>query len=149
MSNKTRGFTLIELMIAIAIIGILTAIALPAYNKQVAGSRRSDCMATMMGFAQAMEKFYAVNYTYDGVAETNKKPKSSIYPAQCPTVGTAHYTLTVESADANSFIIQATPLSTSPNDGDGLLQANHLGQRFWDKNDDNDVADTGENRWER
>ena len=59
-----RGFTLIELMITVAIIGILAAIAYPSYVEHIYRSRRAEAEATLMELAQWMERNYMVNLSY-------------------------------------------------------------------------------------
>jgi type IV pilus assembly protein PilE len=149
LAQWERGFTLIEILIALVILGILMAVALPGYNSQVARSKRSDCMGVMLGFAQAMEKYRAVNYTYLGAADGGSDtgaPASTLHPDQCPIDGEALYDLTIQAATANSFTLQATPVSTQAQADDGALRINNLGQRFWDANDD-DVWASTENTW--
>ena len=58
MRNTQRGFTLIELMIVVAIIGILAAIAVPQYSDYVTRSRRADGQTTLLQVAQALERCY-------------------------------------------------------------------------------------------
>lgn len=57
MKYHKNGFTLIELMIVVGIIGILAGIAIPAYQNQIEKGRRSDCQANMTAAANAMERF--------------------------------------------------------------------------------------------
>jgi type IV pilus assembly protein PilE len=59
-----NGFSLIELMIAVAIVGILASIAVPAYNSYVRRANRSDATRTMILDAQALERCYSQNFTY-------------------------------------------------------------------------------------
>jgi len=62
--NTQKGFTLIELMIVVAILGILSAIALPSYTKYVEKSRRTDAKVELLRIAQLQESFFAQNLTY-------------------------------------------------------------------------------------
>ncbi len=147
-SHRSAGFTLIEIMIVLVIIGIIAAIALPGYSSQVTRSRRSDCMGVMLGFAQAMEKHHAVNFSYLGAAASGDTgaPAATLYPARCPLDGdTVFYDLTIQAATADSYVLEARPPSGSPQAGDGALRINQLGQRFWDV-DDNGFQAT-ENTW--
>ncbi len=149
-SEHQRGFTLIEIMLAMAIVAILVSVALPAYKNQQIKARRSGCMASMLGFAQAMERFYSLNYTYLGAADAaadTGAPASTLYPDQCPASGIATYRLTINAATANSFTLRATPLMGSSQDGDGIIEITDTGRRGWDENADGDTADTGENDW--
>ncbi|AVS78597.1 prepilin-type cleavage/methylation domain-containing protein [Paracidovorax avenae] len=83
MKTKTnqRGFTLIELMITVAVVGILAAIAYPSYREYVSKSRRAEAKTILLSAQQWMERFYSENYRYDknsaGVAVTD----ASQFPA--------------------------------------------------------------------
>lgn len=97
--RRSRGFTLIELMITVAIVAILAAIAYASYQYAVVKSRRSTAAACLQERAQFMERYYTTKMTYAGASA----------PAQCDSVS-AFYTLAFEGTpDATGFTISATP----------------------------------------
>ncbi len=138
-----QGFTLIEILVAIMIVGILAAIAVPSYNSQITKTRRSDCMGVMVSFAQAMEKYNAINYTYLGAAESGANtgtPARTVFPNKCPTDGDAFYTLTISAATVSDYTLTATPVAGRSQAGDGIITINSLGQRAWDENGDGSIG---------
>ena len=105
MTNKTRGFTLIELMIVVAILGIIAAVGYPSYLEHVKKSRRAEGMGHLLELADRMERFYSDKGTYAGA--TLGTGASDIFPA---TTDDGHYTLSfVGALDNVSFTISATP----------------------------------------
>lgn len=60
----SRGFSLIELMVVVAIIGILTTIAYPSYQDHIARSKRAEAVTKLLEIMQAQEAYYSENYTY-------------------------------------------------------------------------------------
>lgn len=127
-----RGFTLIELMIVVAIIGIIAAVALPSYTSYVARAKRADARTQLMMAAQFMQRFYAANDTFEKDRASN--PVLSQMPAnlkQAPTDGTAVYQLSIPTATATSFTLKMTPVSGSPMASDkcGAFTINSLGVR--------------------
>ncbi|WJN60325.1 type IV pilin protein [Pseudomonas sp. SO81] len=120
---KRNGFTLIELMIVVAIVGILAAIAYPSYNEYVKKTRRAEAVAIMLENAQLMERFYSQNGTYVGANIV----------AQSPADGTAVYDIAVDDANtsATAFIINATAVDGGVMDGDECeaLSINELGEQ--------------------
>ncbi len=74
-----RGFTLIELMITVAVVAILAAIAYPSYTEQVARSQRGDAKAVLLEAAQWTERQYTVSNTYVATLPTglNRSPKGT------------------------------------------------------------------------
>jgi type IV pilus assembly protein PilE len=153
-ARHAQGFTLIEMMIVVVLIAIVASIALPSYRGSVVKSRRSDCQSALMSFAQSMEKHYATSYSYKaaGVSDADTgAPAAAIHPSTCPieTGGATHYTLTIQAATDTAFTLRATPGTGSTQVGDGYMEINSLGQRFWDTNNDGDTGDAGENDWRR
>ncbi len=126
-SRNLKGFTLIELLIAIAIVGIITAIALPSYQNYVQQSNRAVAKAILLENAQFMEQFYTENSRYN---QTNPGGDDVALPiAQSPRVGVAQYTVTLQAVAATSFTLQAVPVVGGPMAGDvcGTLTLTNTG----------------------
>ena len=130
--NINMGFTLIELMIVVSIIGIISAFAYPAYQTQVMKTRRGDAKATLTALAQAMEESYT--NTMDYTAATLGSGASDLFPAESPLdSNTKFYDLSINagSTTARFFIIWARAKSPGPqaNDDCPNLWINSIGQR--------------------
>ncbi len=104
--RNTQGFTLIELMIVVAIIGILAAIAYPSYTEYVLRSNRTEGQALLNDAAARQERYYAQNNTYaDTPAKlgyTNTSSANGLYVISTPTGTASAYTLlaTTQKTDA-------------------------------------------------
>lgn len=111
-SRQMSGFTLIEVMIVIAIIGILSAIALPSYRDYVLRGDRASARAALLEAQQFMERYYATNNTYVGAA---LPARFASVPVESPkyaiTLGTAGSVSAIAVA-ANAFALEATPIGT-------------------------------------
>lgn len=106
MIRRHVGFTLIELMIAVAIIGILSAIAIPAYSKYVQRSRRSDAINAIQLAAAAEEKYYFQNSKYGTNEDLNlfTAANSNLSPEKYYTIA-----LVNTGGDTQTYKITATP----------------------------------------
>jgi len=94
------GFTLIELMITVAIVAILASIAYPSYQSHVVKSRRTTAKACLLELAQFMERYYTTNMKYTG---------ATLPTTQCQTDLTNFYTFQFDGTpDASTYTVQAT-----------------------------------------
>lgn len=127
------GFTLIELMITVAIVGILAAIALPSYQNSVMKSRRGDAKSDLLGLANAMERHFTVNNTYCGAASGGCDGTPSIYDTNPQNA--AYYTFDI-TADASTFTLTAQPEGSQADDPCGTLSLTQDGRRTTSTNAD-------------
>lgn len=131
--SDQQGFSLIELLVVVAMVGILAAIAYPSYQEQIQSGRRSEAQAELMRLAQFMERIYTETGCYNPGADNVCGTGDDAAPGIATSAD--HYGVTFAAGiGANTFTLQATP--TGPQAGDGVLQLDELGQKFWDENGD-------------
>ena len=129
------GFTLIELMIVVAIIGILAAIALPQYSDYVTRSRRIDGQSTLLQVAQELERCYTQFSAYN-----NDSCSVVTAGAVSQTSDEGYYLVTASTLSASTFTLTATPQDTQKTNDEAnckTLTLTHLGEQgATDENDD-------------
>lgn len=139
-----KGFTLIELMIAVAIVAIISAIAFPMYRNYQQQGIRAQVMSDLGACAQALERHYTVNFTYASAADDPADIPGAIDDAVCaqvsPSNGDPMYTITLQAANQQTFTLRATPVAGNRMAGDGAVEFFADGRRCWYDTDDGSGA---------
>lgn len=138
MRNRSNGFTLIELMIAVAILGIIVAIAYPTYLDQVRKSRRADAQSALLEAANREERYYTSEYEYTATLGDGGLGMSDLTDNEA-------YKIQIDQADADSFSISAIATGDQVNDDCTKLTINQLGEKT--ANDQSASADISHECW--
>lgn len=138
LPHKAHGFSLIELMIVVVIIGVLAAVAIPAYQNYLTKGRREDGKAKIMEVAQRLERYYSERLTY----VTNAT--SLGYSAATVTSDKGNYVLTITASAAgigSGYRITAVP------QGIQLAKDTACGNLIYNSDNTRSVSGTGTNCW--
>lgn len=123
------GFTLVELMVAVAIVAILAALGLPAYTSYVARARRAEGKAALVDLAARMERFYSQNNAYTTATVAAGVPTTDVLTTAATEEG--WYTLSITAQGATNYTLQAAPNGAQATDDAtcGNLTLNNLGTK--------------------
>lgn len=114
-NTRPTGFTLVEMMIAVAIVGLLVALALPSYQNHLAKGHRADARTQLLLAAQFMQRFYAANDSFKQDRATPPNEVLTQIPGtlrQSPASGTALYELSLpaDTLDDLKFTLKMSPI---------------------------------------
>lgn len=120
--NRNKGFTLIELMVVVAVLGILAAVAFPSYQQYVLRSNRAEGQALLSNVAARQERYFSQNNTYATTpAQLNLASANSDNNV---------YQLGINRTSATEYILTAQPINAQTKDtGCGNLTLNQAGAR--------------------
>lgn len=124
--SRAAGFTLVELMIVVAIVAILSAIAYPSYQEHVIKSRRATAQTCLLELAQFMERFYTTNMRYD---QTSSGTPVTLPVTSCRTDLDAFYTFQFAAGQpqAATYVLEAVPKEAQKDPKCGTLGVNQQG----------------------
>ncbi len=124
--RKKQGFTLIELMITVTIIGIITSIAIPSYYSNVISSaRRAEGMPALLDIMRAQENFYANNFTYTSDLTDLNYSDPSITDSDRYSISASICGAGI--ALTSCILLRATGINAQA--GDGFLELDSIGNR--------------------
>jgi type IV pilus assembly protein PilE len=111
-SHEVKGFTLIEVMITVAIVAILASVAYPSYTSYIARAKRADARTQLLQAAQFMQRFYAANDQYAQDRASNSVLGTSVGMPDnlrvSPADGTALYQINTAIASAGNYTASVT-----------------------------------------
>lgn len=138
-AKHTLGFTLVELMITVAILGILASIAYPGYRDYVIRANRADARAALVENAQFLERNFTVANSYRDTTTLDTDPDNEggfvstagqLPRKKSPESGAAKYDITVAfSNNGRGFTLSAAPTGSMAGDACGTLTLTHTGLR--------------------
>jgi type IV pilus assembly protein PilE len=132
VKSTSRGFTLIELMIVVAIVAILTMIAYPSYTKYIIRTSREAAQSQLLQFATSQEKIFLNSNAYtSSVTNAYTGAATGGLGVASGKSNDSKYTLSLGNPTATTFTLTASPVGGSTQAGDGNITINQSGIRTW------------------
>ena len=132
---RSRGFTLIELMIVVAIIAVLAAIAYPSYTSYITKTRRNAATACLSEYANYMERYYTTNLRYDRDSNNTAITLPVLDCAAASQTGDSYKYAFAGTPAQTTYKILATPITgtaqAARDTGCGILGIDQSGQRYY------------------
>ena len=143
--SRMNGFSLIELMVAVAIIGILAAIALPSYSNYIVKASRETAQAELLELAGMQEKIYLnsnaytadVTRAYTGRTDTDTTNPGGLGRSSGTTTDGKYDITLIVVAPAQAFTLRAKPVAGKKQEGNGCITIDQSGKREWHDSYDN------------
>lgn len=132
LNRAVRGFTLIELMITVAVVGILAAVAYPSYQEHIRKSRRAAAQAAMLEVAQKQMQLFLDRRSYATAADSAALAGAPLRVAIPDNVQSAYDFSVATTAPANAvptFTVTAAPKGAQSSDKCGTMTLNHVGAK--------------------
>ena len=140
MVKINRGFTLIEMMIVVVIVGVLAAIAMPSYKNYQVKVKRGETQSELLNIAAKLKRYKITNFHYKKTANTtiglsdidvSSTTHNGLYQLSLSFPATSVNGASV--ANFSNWVLVATPVATGMQNGNGAMCIDANGQRHWSK----------------
>lgn len=131
-----KGFTLMEIMIVIAIMGVLAAVAIPSYQNYVIQVKRGEMKTSLMSISQSLQRYQVANKSFANLKDSPQFKKMADGAGETYPLGSKDpmYTVKVEvDASNRGWVLTAEPIAGKTQEKDGHIMLNSQGHKCWTK----------------